>query len=160
MPQLDGYLIFSEIFWFTILFGLGYIVVYRAVAKLHLGLRTRWAFIGDSADFGTDYRVEQKEVSVWQLSIEKNMMDLAGTESLLSSQVTLLQNQLKAIKVKPARHRFRMKDPEWFGESTLEEYPLDRRIGNCEGVWAVCHNPEEYDPANQPPPPKYDWSTT
>jgi hypothetical protein len=43
MPQLDRYLVFSEIFWFVVLFTLVYLLTYGLLVLLAQGLRLRAA---------------------------------------------------------------------------------------------------------------------
>jgi len=43
MPQLDRYLVFSEIFWFALLFTISYLAVYYLLVMLSKGLRLRSA---------------------------------------------------------------------------------------------------------------------
>lgn len=41
MPQLDPYLVFSEIFWFSIFFSITYLAAYYAIKVLHMGTTLR-----------------------------------------------------------------------------------------------------------------------
>jgi len=105
MPQLDGYLIFSEIFWFTILFGLTYLVVYRAVARLHLGLRTRWAFLAGSAGFGSEFRLERKVITgSWHTPLEHGLLDFDTVQAVLGEQTVLLREQTSQLGLATAEH--------------------------------------------------------
>jgi len=100
MPQLDIYLVFAEISQFTILFLGSYFLVYYAVAKLHLGLRTRWAFLSDSSGSSQTYRDEgRKATGVWQRSLEKAVLDLSQLHETVDLQQELVRSQLPVLSL-------------------------------------------------------------
>jgi len=80
------------------MFGASYVVVYKFVAKLHLGLRSRWAFLADTAGFGGEFRSEHRLITgSWHVPLERDILDINALENFIGVQIQLLQEHARLV---------------------------------------------------------------
>lgn len=91
MPQLDRYLVFSEIFWFVVLFTLVYFLTYGLLVLLAQGLRLRAALESHHLLEALQLKTERAGlVSLVSRAVEYRTLEIPRLEHWIRGFRTLL----------------------------------------------------------------------
>lgn len=121
MPQLDRYLVFSEVFWFIIFFLISYFLVYYFLVKFFYIIKTRSLIFLISQLTNDTLRYEKRQnYFLMPKYIENNFFCL----HLCNSFVAIEKETFKIYKLFLLAGLTRGLQLEWFGENLFTRFVL------------------------------------